>query len=89
MSVDCQKLLDLLIDFVSDEITAELRVQVERHLGECPSCVRLVGTYKLTIHVSRKLVHHPLPSAFAERLRTLLNIDDDGGGMTGTSGPRP
>jgi hypothetical protein len=76
MSVNCQQLVDALLDFFGGELSAEQRRHIEDHLCKCPPCVRIVETYRLTITVTAKLTYKPLPSAFAERLRKLLGCDD-------------
>jgi len=71
--VTCQELVDLLLEFVGDEVSPELRATIEEHLCGCPPCVRHVEEYHLTIRVTRLLPRHDrLPPAFEARLRAFL-----------------
>lgn len=69
MAVNCKQLVELLIDFVSDELGDEVRLHIEQHLLKCPPCVIYVETYKLTIQMTRKLPPVPMPPQLVERLK--------------------
>ena len=83
----CQQLVELLIDFVSGELSQEHQALVERHLRICPPCVHYVETYKLTIQLTRQLPRHqPLPEALKERLwKALQEIKAREGGCGPTA----
>jgi anti-sigma factor RsiW len=68
----CQKIVEALYALVEGEAAAELRRELELHLGKCPPCAALVETYRLTIHLSRQLPPAPLPPGCLERLRKAL-----------------
>jgi len=72
MMMTCRQLVELLIDFVSDELPAEHRELIEQHLRICPPCVVYMETYKMTIHLSRQLPQRPIPPQLAEHLRALF-----------------
>ena len=69
----CRELAELLIDFVSDDLSADHRDLVEKHLGKCPPCVAYLETYRLTIQLTRKLPKVPLPPQCEQRLRAALS----------------
>jgi anti-sigma factor RsiW len=68
----CRELADLLIDYVSGELTAEQRQRLDDHLLLCPPCVVYLETYKVTITLTRRLADVPLPPVLAEKLRKVL-----------------
>jgi anti-sigma factor RsiW len=70
--ITCRELVELLDDLVSGALAPERRAHVDDHLGECPSCVAYVESYRLTIHLTRQLSPSPLPDALHQRLQTLL-----------------
>lgn len=72
MMITCRELVELLIDFVSDELPAEHRQRIEQHLGNCPPCHAYLESYRITIRLSRQLPASPLPAELAERLRAVL-----------------
>jgi anti-sigma factor RsiW len=71
--ITCRQLVELLIDFVSDELPADHRDRIEQHLQICPPCVTYIETYKLTIRLTRQLPMKPLPPQLAEHLRAILS----------------
>jgi anti-sigma factor RsiW len=71
--ITCRELVELLIDFVSDELPPEHRARVEHHLNGCPCCVTYVETYRLTIRLTRQLPCAPLPGPLRQRLEAALN----------------
>jgi anti-sigma factor RsiW len=70
--ITCRQLAELLIDFVSGELTPEMSERIQRHLSLCPPCVTYVETYQLTIRLTRCLPCAPLPPELASRLRAVL-----------------
>ena len=70
--MSCREIIELLIDFVSDELPADLRDRIEQHLRACPPCVTYVETYRLTIKLTRQLPCQPMPPQLAQRLRCAL-----------------
>jgi anti-sigma factor RsiW len=69
----CRQLIELLIDFVSDELPQEHRALVEQHLRRCPPCETYLKTYEMTIKLTRQLPCQPLPPQLVERLRAALH----------------
>jgi anti-sigma factor RsiW len=70
--INCRKLVELLIDYVSGELAPEHRELVEKHLGRCRPCVAYVETYQLTIKITRQLPAAPIPPGLHERLKASL-----------------
>jgi anti-sigma factor RsiW len=71
--MNCQELIDLLLDYVGGELVVEKHRTIEIHLTGCPNCLTLVETYRHTIRFARTLPKcERLPSAVEERLRKLL-----------------
>ncbi len=68
----CRELTELLVDFISGELTEEQVQQMKAHLDDCPPCVTILETYQLTIHVARQLPCQPLPQRCEQRLRAAV-----------------
>jgi hypothetical protein len=64
----CRELTELLLDFVSGELTPEDVQRIKDHLRDCPPCVVIVNTYCLTIQLTRQLPPKPLPPCCEQRL---------------------
>jgi anti-sigma factor RsiW len=70
--ITCRELAELLIDFVSGELSPEHQERVEQHLSDCRLCMVYVETYKTTIRLTRHLPCAPLPPELERRLREAL-----------------
>jgi hypothetical protein len=70
--VTCRELVELLIDFVSDDLPAEHRERLEQHLRRCPPCEAYLASYRMTIRLTRQLPCEPLPPELEARLRAAL-----------------
>jgi anti-sigma factor RsiW len=71
--MNCREVVELLIDFVSGELTPERRLRLEQHLQLCPPCLAYLQTYRLTIQLTRRLPRHaPPPPQLVERLHAAL-----------------
>jgi len=68
----CRELVELLIDFVSDELPAEHRQRIEQHLRRCPPCEAYLASYQTTIRLTRQLQCEPIPPELERRLRACL-----------------
>ena len=72
----CREFNDFVIDYVSCELTEEVRVEFERHLNACPNCVRYIETYKTTITLGRiafdSLEHEPPAEVPEELIQAIL-----------------
>ena len=51
--MNCQELLELLLDYVGGELVVEKHRTVEIHLSGCSSCVRMVESYRYTMRLAR------------------------------------
>ena len=66
--ISCRELVELLCDYVSDELPPERRDHVDKHLGHCPSCAAYFHSYTAVIQLSRQLSTAPLPQQVVQRL---------------------
>jgi anti-sigma factor RsiW len=73
----CQKLAELLLDFISGELQPEYCAEISEHLSVCSHCDAFVHSYRVTITLTRQLPPRQLRSDFAERLENLLRQLED------------
>jgi anti-sigma factor RsiW len=73
MILTCRQVTELIYDFVSGELTAEVTQHCRFHLDGCPSCLTLVNSYRVIVQASRKLPLRPMPATLEARLNDLLN----------------
>jgi anti-sigma factor RsiW len=70
--ITCRELIELLLDFVSGDLPPERIEHVHAHLRDCPPCVAILNTYRLTIQLTRQLPCNPLPPPCEQRLRAAV-----------------
>lgn len=68
----CRELVELLIDFVSDELPVDQRQRLEQHLRRCPPCEAYLDSYRTTIRLTRQLPCEPIPPELKARLISAL-----------------
>ncbi len=73
--LDCQRIADLIVDFVTDEMDPEIRKAVEGHLMECPDCTAFLNTYRKTIESTRSIAYEEIPQEIQERLHSFLRSE--------------
>ncbi len=71
--ITCRELMDLLCDFVDGDLPPELHVHVAQHLRDCPPCNAYCETYRLTIHLCRRLPCPPPPPDAMRRLEAAVS----------------
>lgn len=72
----CGDLLEELSDYLDEEASAELCVEIERHISSCEDCRVVVDTLRKTIQLYRRSPRPSLSPAAAERLYRSLDLSD-------------
>lgn len=69
----CKELIELLNDYVGEELVVEQRQTVEFHMTGCKDCTIRVETYRTTVRLAKALPRcDKLPPPVEERLRKAL-----------------
>jgi anti-sigma factor RsiW len=68
----CRRLVELLIDYVADELPPDVRQHIDQHICLCAPCYAYLETYQVTIRLTRKLPATPPPPELLARLRAAL-----------------
>jgi anti-sigma factor RsiW len=53
-TMTCRELADFLMDYLNEELPADVRLAFDRHLSLCPNCVAYMATYRATIELGRR-----------------------------------
>jgi len=69
----CRNVVRLFCDLVGSSLPVKTREMLERHLDVCPNCRAYLESYRLTIHLGRRLHCPPLPERLSQRLAALLS----------------
>ncbi len=74
MTVTCVELVELIFEFVAEELDADCRAACEEHLCGCRTCVVSVELYRATVVVTRALprCEAALPPGFEARMRAAV-----------------
>jgi anti-sigma factor RsiW len=76
--VICRDFVADLLSYLAGELSPEREAIFDRHLGECPSCVAYMKTYRETIRLGREAMRaagqdaEPLPAELGAHLLQAL-----------------
>jgi anti-sigma factor RsiW len=68
----CKESINLLLDFLEGEMSAEEEARLEEHLSGCPPCVDFLKTYRATPSLCRKALDRKMPTELACKLTDFL-----------------
>ena len=68
----CKEFLALLDDLIDDTVTAEMRMELQTHLGKCGHCEVVFNTTKKTIEIYRSHEIYDLPPDLRDRLHAAI-----------------
>ncbi len=82
--IECNELLELLVDYLDGEATEEVRHRIIIHLQDCPRCTRLFWSMRRTVSYCQmesccdmpSLVHQRLWEALSQELEAEDNQTD-------------
>jgi anti-sigma factor RsiW len=69
--MNCREFTEFLNDYLFGDLPPDERAEFERHLEECPWCVRYLDSYRKTIRLARGLAdleQSPPPAEAPEEL---------------------
>lgn len=70
--VDCQGLVDLLGDYVDDQLPPQLRSAVDGHMGQCAPCMAFLKQYRFAPDAVRAHLLRQVPVDLETRLLSFL-----------------
>jgi hypothetical protein len=70
--VTCTEFLSLLDDLIDDEVTTEMRADLQDHLRGCEHCEVTLSTTRKTIQIYRSHEIYEMPTGLRERLHTAI-----------------
>ena len=68
----CKDFLHELSDYLDENIDAELRAKLEKHITECPNCWVIADTTRKTIRIYKGIDPYPIPAEVEDRLMKAL-----------------
>ncbi len=64
----CKDFLRELSEFLDENLDAEVRAKLERHITECPNCWVIADTTRKTVKIYKGMDPYPVPKDVEERL---------------------
>lgn len=52
--ITCRELIDFIADYLDERLDASQRLEFDRHLAVCPSCVNYLDAYKKTVALGKQ-----------------------------------
>jgi anti-sigma factor RsiW len=70
--VDCRRLVDLLGDYVDDQLDADQKQAVDAHVAQCAPCVAFLRQYRFAPTAVREHLLRSVPVDLENRLLSFL-----------------
>ena len=71
--MNCRRVVDLLLDYVAEELPEGQKAIVDEHFRNCPPCQVYLDSYRITIRLTHQLPREaPLPPEMEARLKDVL-----------------
>ena len=64
----CQQLIEFIGRYRDNELDQDVRLEFERHLAVCPSCVAYLKTYEQTVLLAKASADDPAPPEVPDSL---------------------
>lgn len=73
MPPSCPRIIALLSDYLDGRLSADVRRDLEQHLGGCGECAAFVETFRSTVSLLQSLTDDDLPEELRVRLKAFLD----------------
>lgn len=70
--VDCRNLVNLLGDYVDEQLPTELKAALEDHIAQCAPCIAFVKQYRFAPQQARAVLLNKVPADLESRLLSFL-----------------
>ena len=54
--MNCREFVDFLMEYLEGGLDPAVRATFEGHMGECPSCVTYLDTYRETVQLGKRVL---------------------------------
>ena len=68
VAMTCRELVELITDYLEEELPPDVRAGVEAHLEACSGCRAVLAQMRETIELTGKLSEDEIPDAYRDRL---------------------
>jgi anti-sigma factor RsiW len=74
-SSTCRESIELMLEYLDGELSADVRARLEEHFGGCSPCEDFLKSYRATPNLCRKALARAMPGAVADRLTEFLRAE--------------
>ena len=68
----CAQMTDLVLDYLNDELSPNVKRDFQRHLRICPDCVNFLNTYKKTVSATGTVRPEEIPARVSNNILAFL-----------------
>jgi predicted anti-sigma-YlaC factor YlaD len=65
---DCKEVVELLGDYLENDVAVDLRADLESHLAQCHTCRVILDSTRKTIRIVTESRSFDVPDEFSERM---------------------
>ncbi len=70
----CRECFQFIIDYVENDLTAEVRTTFEQHLADCQPCLDYLESYRLSIKIGQQVCCNTESEALEEMPSALIAL---------------
>jgi anti-sigma factor RsiW len=74
MKIDCKHVWEHISAYIDDDVDAELRAEIDRHLEHCEVCSAVLDSTRNVVILMADERIFELPAGFSERLHRHLDL---------------
>lgn len=68
----CVAMFEKLSEYIDGELDSMSATEIESHIEVCAACKICLATLKTTVHMCSSISRNPVPEAFSQKLKALL-----------------
>ena len=80
--LSCEDLINELGNYLDDDLTAELRRDLEEHLGDCEPCKVVADSARMTVKIVTGCRSFELPPKLSAKIMAKIKRECSGGGKS-------
>ena len=70
--LSCNQVIDLLCEYLEDDVTPDLREQIDDHLRRCRDCSTFLEQYQNTTSICRETLAREMPAELKQDMLVVL-----------------
>ena len=71
--LSCQQFVDMMTEYMEEDLTQEDKAIWERHFSDCPNCNSFFNSFKSSVDLVQHLQEEACPQEIASRLERIVS----------------